>query len=124
MAFYHPTGNLKYQFNYTENHNLLGVWTIIVKATLQNFQEFNYFMQIERTFTVTVTSACETTTFTHPPLQRLYNYTLDVNDRQILAIDVLRDDISKLAVTLGRSKTKIPFCDAFPHTFELMSFTQ
>jgi hypothetical protein len=85
-------------------------------------------MQIDRTFTITITSACETSTFTYPALQNVYKYTLDNNDRQILAIDLVRDDISNLAVkSFSRNPTAPAFCggdnNEFYHSFTVVSFT-
>ena len=59
----------------------------------------------------------------------MYKYTLDNNDRQILAIDLVRDDISNLAVkSFSRSPTAPAFCggdnNEFHHSFTVVSFTQ
>jgi hypothetical protein len=123
-----------YEYRHTENHGLLGVWTVPVTITLKDFPEFSYWMQHTRTFTVTITSACEHTKFTVPAQPPAHFYTLDPGAREILALDTLRDDISKLAVDAhGRARSvldpatgirvaKEPFCGPEPQSLWVNTF--
>ena len=80
-------------------------------------------MELTRTFTVTVTTACETSQFTAPILPAAFFYTLDDVNREVLAVDTLRDDISRLAVdSHGRSTSAVPFCGELPSSLVVNSF--
>jgi len=54
-----PPANNLIKFGRTDNFDLLGVWTFTFAATMAGKTEWDAFMKTIRTFTITVTTACE-----------------------------------------------------------------